>query len=187
MHQPSEARKLLEGAQVLGLQDDPHFDIQFQLENALILEEENNHERSISVLDGILEKYEGHLRTPLYSYWRAAINYQRGLALVNLHRFDHALAALHDAVSSDIDPANKGSAHHLIGLCYYNLGHYDKAREALLNALQIPLTEPYRVRTHYYLERLTKPPFGQHPWAQQHLREILGICGGNYRQVQNIL
>jgi tetratricopeptide (TPR) repeat protein len=77
------------------------------------------------------------------------IQLRRGVVLATLERYGEALPILEEVLSLDVE--KEGDFYYLLGLCYYEAGRYDRAREMFLKGFEEGLPENYKIPAHFAL------------------------------------
>lgn len=77
------------------------------------------------------------------------IQLRRGMVLATLERYGEALPILEETLALDVK--KEGDFYYLLGLCYYEAGLYDRAREMFLKGFEEGLPENYKIPAHFAL------------------------------------
>jgi tetratricopeptide (TPR) repeat protein len=161
---------------------DEEYDLRVGLAEACLCKWQGEPGKAIERLDRLLQAHAGLLRAPglrdLYEITRT----MRGSALVDLQRYAEARPVLEEALGFEGPKEPEFYCH--LGICYYGLREYERAKQALAQALQGRMSAGWTVAAHYFLG-LAHRALGAAAWAKRELETAaqLGRGHGNEAQI----
>jgi tetratricopeptide (TPR) repeat protein len=99
----------------------------------------------------ILESNQEELRNPENRHLYEAVQESRGITLTNLGRYTEALPILKEAVSFTNDKFDPELVHFYLGVCYQGISDTASAKEALLRAISLDLSNDFEADARYRL------------------------------------
>ena len=107
--------------------------------------------KALRLFDRLMKRYKAVLALPGLHDLNERIQVFRGLALVSLSRFREARTVLEECLRFDLTADDERAVLSRLGTCYKNVGDNDRAKRALLEALDKGVHGPEAVYAHYHL------------------------------------
>ncbi len=143
-----EARECFEEATQL-LAEAPECEGDVLLAEADLLTGEEKYGKALAKLDELWKGYAPHANDPDFRVMYQSTQVRRGILLGELRRYREALPVLEEAAS--FDTAQEGDFYYYLGVCYYHCSDMERARQALLKALEVGVPESYEPSARMYL------------------------------------
>jgi tetratricopeptide (TPR) repeat protein len=147
------------------LPEDSQLEIELRLHEASILIDEGKYSDALQALDALLPDCM-QLRNTEYSYIYEGLQVRRGYMLVHLGRYKEAYEQLREAVTFDLQEADKELVTFYLGLCSYELNELETAKRYFKYVISSNLDADLVVRSHYY-NGLALYRTGAMAWAKQ--------------------
>jgi len=147
LHQYVQAREYIGNSYAVLGKNNPYYPSAMFMD-ASIEEQAGNCERSLAILDSIIEQYPEVLTAPDYEDLKIKVLSMRGIVLTGLERYKEARPLLELAVDKDF---GKKRTLFYLGLCCYYLGDLPNVQRYMREALALDLNPQYALSTHYYL------------------------------------
>jgi tetratricopeptide (TPR) repeat protein len=124
---------------------------QLVYQDAVLCLHEKNAAEALQKLDCILTNHVEVLNTPGLRYLYEAVQTQRGITLTHLGRFQEASRALEQALTFPLPKELKCDAHYRLGVCYFQMGDMERAKEGFVVALENNAQGRWEIGAHYHL------------------------------------
>jgi tetratricopeptide (TPR) repeat protein len=145
-----DARKSVELASA---QNPDDFDLLVQVDyiQASLYDQEGNSQDALEYLTAVLFKHRERLMQADLRFMYEDIQLRRGLAATALRKFDYAAPLLLEVQGFDLSLKDRTNVLSSLGLCYSELGDYERAKDYFLAACKIGLRKEWEGEVHMRL------------------------------------
>jgi RHS repeat-associated protein len=170
-----EARRQLSLARRVAPRTQIHLYLDF--EDAGLCTHEGKWHEALAILDRLQREYGELLLTTDHRELYEQVQIVRGGALRALARFREARTVLEECLRFHLSAKDERHVLYNLGLCYGDLGESERAKQALLEALQKGLQGSDAVSSHYYLgtiysaEKAYAKALMEFEWCLAHVEE----------------
>jgi tetratricopeptide (TPR) repeat protein len=118
---------------------------------ACLCMDEHEYRDALTKFDHLLRNNASTLTDPEELDLYQAVQIKRGILLAECERPKEARVILEKALSFDIEPAEKAAIYYHLGVCHFDLGEMQPAKERLVRALELGLDDDRAGQAHYHL------------------------------------
>jgi tetratricopeptide (TPR) repeat protein len=119
--------------------------------HAMLTWHEGKPEKALQLLDSLSRQHHEDLSAPEHQELRDELRAKRGMLLAKLERFDDARPALEEALFFHLNATDRADVRYYLGVCHVKQGDPVKAKERLLEALQVGLRGDNSILVHHML------------------------------------
>ncbi len=134
-----QSRDALESARSL-TRDNLDMQLEVDFIDGTLYDKEAKPEEAYASLTSVLSRYSRRLSVPDLRFMYEDIQLRRGFDATSTGRFTEALPILKECLSFDLKPTQKSMVLADLGRCYSEAGEYESARDSLVQAIRIGLT-----------------------------------------------
>jgi tetratricopeptide (TPR) repeat protein len=149
-HLFADARKALELA-LAQTPDDPDIQLQVDHIRASLYDQEGNSEKAFEHLTAVLSEHREKLTKPGLRFMYEDIQLRRGFDATGIRRFHEAVPPLVESLGFDLNLQDRSNVLSSLGLCFSELGQYERAKEYFLQACKIGLMKDWEGEVHMRL------------------------------------
>jgi tetratricopeptide (TPR) repeat protein len=146
----TDARKQLELASQVAPEDT---DIRLQRDfiDGSLYDQERRPEQAYLKLSSVLSDYTERLSWPDVRFMYEDIQLRRGFDATSIGRFKDALSILTECLSFKLEQRDKSLVFADLGRCYSEIGDYESAKNYLVSAIDMGLTDGHLGQAHMFL------------------------------------
>jgi len=154
-----------------------HLLLYLDFEDAMLLTHERKGGKALETLDCLRREYPDLLAMAQHRGLYEEMQTLRGETLVGLNRFREARTTLEECLSFPLAVSDRRNVLYNLGVCFTNLGEKERAKKALIEALQSGLQGSDAASAHYYLgtiysgEKAYAKALMEFEWCLAHLEE----------------
>lgn len=135
--------------------------------DACVSLDEGNPSEALQKLEQVFTCYKKLLATPKMRDLYESLQMKRSMLLVDLKRSMEAQPILEEALSYEMVDNERAKLSYYLGLCYFDLGKLDLAKQRFQEALSLGIDESFQPHTHFYLGLIFESQSAT-AWAIQH-------------------
>ena len=135
---------------------DPDTRLTVEFNEGLLCQQEGNYSEALESFSAVISRHAKRLTRPELRFMYEDIQQRRAFLSVTLQHFQDAIALFEEVLSFGIDQEARSDALASLGLCYLELRNWELAKNCLLQASALGVTNEREKSLHFYTDALVQ-------------------------------